>query len=178
MNRDAGWLGIPAILCSEAWPGGKGPRSWQADWLDVRKDGEESQHQAPGLTPSPDIFKAGWLEVPYWRLQETQSPLYMTNLYVCLFKLFAIALCRPLFKRFYLFIFRERGGGEKERERNIDWLPLIGAPPGDKTQNPGICPDRESNWQPFALRDNAQPTEPHWSESKPLFKCVCSSVSS
>ena len=29
-----------------------------------------------------------------------------------------------LFKIFILFIFRKRGGREKERERNINWLPL------------------------------------------------------
>ena len=28
---------------------------------------------------------------------------------------------------------------------------------------PVMCPDRESNWQPFALLDNAQRTKPHWS---------------
>ena len=26
-----------------------------------------------------------------------------------------------------------------------------------------MYPDQESNWWPFTLRDNAQPTEPHWS---------------
>ena len=31
----------------------------------------------------------------------------------------------PIFKRFYLFIFREREGREKERKRDINvWLPL------------------------------------------------------
>ena len=28
---------------------------------------------------------------------------------------------------------------------------------------PGMCPDQESNSQPFALWDGTQPTEPHWS---------------
>ena len=42
-------------------------------------------------------------------------------------------------------------------ERNIDWLPLA------RTCNPGTCPDQESNWQPFVLRDNTQLTEPHQS---------------
>ena len=54
-------------------------------------------------------------------------------------------------------MFLETGeGNEKERERNIDWLPLW-------THNPGTCPDQESNWQPFPLPDNARPTEPLWS---------------
>ena len=25
-----------------------------------------------------------------------------------------------------------------------------------------MCPDRESNWQPFVLQDDAEPTKPHW----------------
>ena len=33
--------------------------------------------------------------------------------------------------------------------------------PGDRTHNPGMCPDLELNWQPFALQDDAQPTELH-----------------
>ena len=33
----------------------------------------------------------------------------------------------------------------------------------DQTRNPGLCPDQESNQQPFALWDDAQPTEPHQS---------------
>ena len=36
-------------------------------------------------------------------------------------------------------------------------------PTGDLAHNPGMCPDRESNWRPFSLRDDAQPTEQHQS---------------
>ena len=43
-------------------------------------------------------------------------------------------------------------------ERNIDSLPLV-----DCIHNLGMCPDPESKWQPFALWDDAQPTEPHLS---------------
>ena len=65
--------------------------------------------------------------------------------------------------RFYLFIFREGEGREKEKERNIDgrkkhqWLPLT-------------CPllrtwptteAWDSNWLPLGLQDDAQLTEPH-----------------
>ena len=49
------------------------------------------------------------------------------------------------FKRLYLFL--EIGEGrEKERERNISWLPLICTPTGDRTHNPD-SPDRELNQQ-------------------------------
>ena len=34
---------------------------------------------------------------------------------------------------------------------------------GDQTYNPGTCSEQESNWQPFALWDNTQPSEPHGS---------------
>ena len=36
-------------------------------------------------------------------------------------------------------------------------------PTGDLAHNPGMCPNWESNWQPFALQDGVQPTEPHQS---------------
>ena len=34
-------------------------------------------------------------------------------------------------------------------------------PTGYPAQNPGMCPDWESNWQPFDLQFGAQSTEPH-----------------
>ena len=37
------------------------------------------------------------------------------------------------------------------------------------THNPGMCPDRESNWRPSALWDSVQPTEPHQS-GLPIFQ--------
>ena len=52
---------------------------------------------------------------------------------------------------------------EKERERNIDWLPLAHAPAGGQTHSPGMCPDPELNRPPFGSQDNTQPTEPHQS---------------
>ena len=47
-------------------------------------------------------------------------------------------------------------------ERNIDWVPLIDALTEDRTCGPGMCPDEESNTWPFSLRNNGQPTKPHW----------------
>ena len=60
-----------------------------------------------------------------------------------------------------LFIFRG-GRTEKDRERNAevrDQSPLVHAPTGDQTQNPGMCPDQEWNQQPLALQDNTQPPQ-------------------
>ena len=45
-------------------------------------------------------------------------------------------------------------------EINIDWLPLAHPPADDLAHNPGMCPDQESNQQPFGLQDDAQTTEP------------------
>ena len=65
-------------------------------------------------------------------------------------------------------------------ERNIDGLPPAYAVTKDRTHNPSMCPDQESNWQPSALWDEAQPTEPHQSGLNqgilrqsmiPLMKC-------
>ena len=56
--------------------------------------------------------------------------------------------------------FREtEWGGAREREpvmweRNIDWLPPIRAPTRDWTWNLGMCPDQESNPQPFGVQDD------------------------
>ena len=61
-----------------------------------------------------------------------------------------------------IYLFLGRGDGrEKERERNIDWVPLIRAQTGDRTSNPGMYTVWESKWQLFTWRDNTQPTEPH-----------------
>ena len=68
----------------------------------------------------------------------------------------------------YLFLERE-GGREKERERNINRLSLTHAPARDQTHNPSMSPDWESNWRPFTLQDDAQPTEPHHSGLDPNF---------
>ena len=71
------------------------------------------------------------------------------------------------YKRLYLFIFREREGREKERERNIDvreiYLSVAShiPPTGDLACNSGMYLDWELNWQPFGLQAGTQPIEPH-----------------
>ena len=64
------------------------------------------------------------------------------------------------FLRFHLFIFREgKGGREGEKHQCVvaSYMP----PAGDLAHNPGMCPNRELNLQPFGLQDDAQPVEPY-----------------
>ena len=55
-----------------------------------------------------------------------------------------------LFKKNYLFIFRERGtDGEREGKKHQCVVASHVAPTGDLGYNPGMCPDWELNQQPF-----------------------------
>ena len=76
-------------------------------------------------------------------------------------------------KRFYFVFLERQQGREKENERNInvrntDQLPLVCVLTRDWTRNPGMCPDQELSLPSFVLRNNAQPTEPHWSGQRIL----------
>ena len=73
----------------------------------------------------------------------------------------------------YLFLEREEGG-ERGREsslwqRIIDRLPFACALTKDQTKNPGMCPYWESNPWHFALWNDTQLIEPHWSGHFGLF---------
>ena len=66
------------------------------------------------------------------------------------------------FKRFHLFIFRQRGRkGERKGEKHQCVVASHVSPSKDLARNPGVCPDWESNWRPFGSHDSAQSTEPH-----------------
>ena len=78
---------------------------------------------------------------------------------------------KPLFKKtFYLFIyFRDKGRkGEREGEKHQCVVASRVSPTVDLACNPGMCPDWESNWQPFGLQAGAQTTEMHQPGQKPL----------
>ena len=65
-------------------------------------------------------------------------------------------------KNVYVFIYKERG---KEGERVGEKHQLVASHTclnGDRTHNLGMCTAQEWNQWPFALQDNAQPTESHW----------------
>ena len=56
----------------------------------------------------------------------------------------------------FISLFLERGERrEKEREKNINQLPLA-----DLARNPGMCPDWESNQRPFGFQADTQSTDP------------------
>ena len=65
-------------------------------------------------------------------------------------------------KRFYLSIFREREReGEREGEKHQCVIASCAPLTGDPAPIPGICPDWESNWQPFGSQESTQSTEQH-----------------
>ena len=71
-------------------------------------------------------------------------------------------LSKAIFKRFYLFIFRERGReGERQGETHQRVVASPTPPTGDLAHNPGMCPDWELNQRPFGSQPHAQSTEPH-----------------
>ena len=69
-----------------------------------------------------------------------------------------------IFKKI-LFIFREGKGG-REREKHQCVVASRAPPSGDLACTPGVCPDWESNWQPFGLQAGTQATEPYQPEQK------------
>ena len=71
-----------------------------------------------------------------------------------------------LFLKYAYWFVRERKG-ERERERERDWLHIC-TPTRDWTQNLGMCPDWESNLQPFGVRDDA-PT--NWDTLASVRRC-------
>ena len=47
------------------------------------------------------------------------------------------------------------------REKHQCIVAFYISPTGDPTHNPGMCPDWESNQQPFDMQAGTQSTEPH-----------------
>ena len=68
---------------------------------------------------------------------------------------------------FILLIFRERGKDrEREREKHQHVVASRSPSIGDMAQNPGMCPDWESNQQPSGSQAGTQSIEPH--QQRPL----------
>ena len=73
-------------------------------------------------------------------------------------------LKQDFFFKDFIYLLLERGKG---RERNINMREIHQSvasrmpPIGDPVHNPGMCPDWESNWQPFGLQAGTQSIDPH-----------------
>ena len=64
-------------------------------------------------------------------------------------------------KRFYLFIFGERGReGEREEDKHQCVVASHVPPTGGLAHNPGMCPDWESNQRPFGSQACTLSSEP------------------
>ena len=85
-----------------------------------------------------------------------------------------------IFKKDCIYLLLEKvEGWEKMKERDIDvqkkhqlvafCMPLN----GDLAHSAGMCPDWESNRQPFTLQDDAQSTEPHQSGLRHILYLRC-----
>ena len=70
-------------------------------------------------------------------------------------------------KKKIFFLLGRGAERENERERNMDvrekHRSAASCTPLDQAPNPhpGMCQVGKSNWQPFSLGDEVQPTEPH-----------------
>ena len=69
------------------------------------------------------------------------------------------------FKRFYLFLFRDRGReGGREGEKHQCVIASHLSPTEDLAGSQGMCPDWELNRQPFGSQACTQSTELHQPE--------------
>ena len=73
---------------------------------------------------------------------------------------FIVFLFLNRFFKDFIYLFSEKGEGRKKGKHQC--VVVSQAPPtGDQACNPDMCPDWESNQQPFSSQAGAQSTEPH-----------------
>ena len=65
------------------------------------------------------------------------------------------------FKKDFINLFLDRGGGDREGEKHQGVVACHVPPTGEPGCNPGMCPDWDSNQWPFGLQAGTQSTEPH-----------------
>ena len=71
----------------------------------------------------------------------------------------------------FIYLFWERGSeGEREGEEHPCVVASREPPTGDLARNPGVCPDWESNWQPFGLQAATQSEVAYLSDLNKSFK--------
>ena len=72
-------------------------------------------------------------------------------------------------KILFIYFQRERGReGEREGANHQCVVTSHMAPTGDLDHNTGMCPDQESNWQPFGLQPSLNPLS-HTSQGRNVF---------
>ena len=83
----------------------------------------------------------------------------------------------PIFKKYFFNLILERGReGKREGEKRPPVVACQAPPTGHLAHNLGMCPDWESNQQPFALQAGVPSTEPHQAGLFPHFLLVLSVV--
>ena len=85
---------------------------------------------------------------------------------ICLCRGFAAKNLLFIYLFIYLFIWGARREGGREGEKHQCVVAYHMPPAGDLDHNPGMCPDWESNRQPFGSRAGTQSTELHQPEQK------------
>ena len=95
------------------------------------------------------------------------------EIYIFLMLYFNSFITFFLFQKFFIFkdfiyLFLEREEGEREGEKHQCVVASRMTPHLGLACNPGMCPNRELNQQPFGLQAGTQSTEPH--QLGPIFK--------
>ena len=108
----------------------------------------------PELCPSLEL-----LQPPYWS-HNTLSLLLPPGLCTyCSLCLKCSSLMLFFFFKDFIYVLKRGQGREKETSmwKRNRWA-FIRTPTGDWASNPRMCPDQESKWWPFALRNNNRDT--------------------
>ena len=84
---------------------------------------------------------------------------YKYLVYIC----FILKKCFfSVFEYFFsIYLYLERGQGEREGEKHKCVVASCVPPTGDLVTNPGMCPDWESNLWLFGSQAKEKSTEPH-----------------
>ena len=127
----------------------------QHRWPRSQVEREQLQTETDTLSPPPPIFFSRWSE---FHLVENLK-LFKHILEV---RVGAAYQWSERMRDTYLFIYLGTGReGEREREKHQCLVASCVPHTGDFTSNPRMCPDWESNWQPFGLQASTQSTEPY-----------------
>ena len=85
-----------------------------------------------------------------------------------------------VFKKFLntflkIYLFKTAGKGRRKGGREVSMCGCLSRTPHwghDLACKPGMCPDRELNWQPFGLQAGVQSTEPHQPADHAILKLI------